>query len=101
LNSGINEKVEVLKEPQEAKIDGQTDSKEGFASSRILGITDLDSADIINDRAKSNQTQKPPIPPTIKHITDNKYKGILAFETFLKYKPIEQKHYWKEYQKFE
>lgn len=59
-------------------------------------------------RSEGDQEQKPPVPPSVKHIARDQHKSILplqlvaaASERIVKHKPIEQENYWQEQGKLE
>src|ERR1700741_160839 len=77
----ISKKVEVFEESQNGKIDHQRQREKGFANPRVLGVSNLDRDEIIDDRRADHQAQKSPVPPAVEQVTRCQQKTVLGAES--------------------
>ena len=91
------EKIEVLEKPQDAQIKNDAGPEQAFPPTFTTPLpSQFPTNSKIQKRAKKDQGQEPPIPPTVKYEARYNDQKILQLKILLRNAPIEQKNHWEK-----
>ena len=103
-----DEKVVILENGKNPKIEDNIKRRPSLCFLSRLCPSDEQSTAPRAERCENDKQQKPPIPPTIKHIARHHDKSVLQTQLPLRLadeavedEPIEQEHYRKKYRELE
>ena len=103
-----DEEVVVLEQGKDAKVKHNVERRPCLRLLPGLCFSDKQTASPRTERGESNEQQKPPVPPSIEHITGHHHKSVLQSQLLLRLadkavedEPIEQEDYWEEYRELD
>ena len=103
-----DEEVVILEQGKDAKVKHNVERRPCLRLLPGLCFSDNQPAAPRTERSESNEQQKPPVPPAVKHIACHHYESVLQPQLPLRLadeavedKPIEQEHYRQEYRELD